>query len=286
MSVKAWIMAAALGLAALPPDAHADLREAVNWAREVGCGRAVRVALRDNAPLRRAADEMASGRSLHEALTAAGYLAAESSAVHLSGALSDGQVSGVLSSRECAALTNPSAVDMGVVRRGRDVWIVLAGPVSLPSVRDGDRVRLQILDLVNQARRSGQRCGGKSFPPAAPLVENPLLNDAAYAHSREMAGYDEFDHRGHDGSSPSARVMRAGYGSFSIVGENIAAGPMTPAEVTQGWLGSPAHCENIMDPRFSEMGVAFAVNPASSELIYWTQDFAAPGRAHLAAGAP
>jgi uncharacterized protein YkwD len=49
-------------------------------------------------------------------------------------------------------------------------------------------------------------------------------------------------------------------------------------EVTQGWLSSPAHCENIMDPRFSEIGIAFAVNMASAEAIYWTQDFAAPLR--------
>jgi uncharacterized protein YkwD len=51
---------------------------------------------------------------------------------------------------------------------------------------------------------------------------------------------------------------------------------MTPAEVTQGWLDSPAHCENIMDTRFSEIGIGFAVNLSSSELVYWTQVFAAP----------
>jgi len=51
---------------------------------------------------------------------------------------------------------------------------------------------------------------------------------------------------------------------------------MTAAEVTQGWLRSPAHCENIMDPRFAEIGIAFAVNMATAEAVYWTQDFAAP----------
>jgi len=32
-----------------------------------------------------------------------------------------------------------------------------------------------------------------------------------------------------------------------------------------------------MDARFSEIGIAFAVNPSSSELVYWTQVFAKPG---------
>jgi uncharacterized protein YkwD len=31
-----------------------------------------------------------------------------------------------------------------------------------------------------------------------------------------------------------------------------------------------------MDARFTEIGIAFAVNPASSEMVYWTQNFAAP----------
>jgi uncharacterized protein YkwD len=39
-----------------------------------------------------------------------------------------------------------------------------------------------------------------------------------------------------------------------------------------------------MDPRFSEIGIAFAVNTATSELVYWTQDFAAPRRVHPAGG--
>jgi uncharacterized protein YkwD len=29
-----------------------------------------------------------------------------------------------------------------------------------------------------------------------------------------------------------------------------------------------------MDPRFTEIGIAFAVNPATAEAVYWTQDFA------------
>jgi uncharacterized protein YkwD len=113
-----------------------------------------------------------------------------------------------------------------------------------------------------------------------------VLTDAALFHSQEMAAHNEFDHSGHDGSSPAVRVSRAGYGNYVIVGENIAAGAMTPAEVTQGWLDSPPHCENIMDPRFSEIGIGFAVNTASPQLIYWTQDFAAPRRVHAVATSP
>ena len=43
----------------------------------------------------------------------------------------------------------------------------------------------------------------------------------------------------------------------------------------RGWLDSPGHCENIMDPRFAEMGVAYArgraPEPASGVGLYWVQ---------------
>jgi uncharacterized protein YkwD len=102
------------------------------------------------------------------------------------------------------------------------------------------------------------------------------LADAALAHSREMAKNNLLDHRGRDGSTPALRVERAGYGAHRIVGENIAAGAMTAAEVTEGWLDSPAHCENIMDGRFTQIGIAYAASPSTDAGMYWTQDFAAP----------
>jgi len=282
MPVKAYILVLAVLLSALPRAARADLHDAVNWARAQGCARSIRIPLRDSAKLRLAAQRLATGMSLHAALSSAGYLAAQSSAVHLSGAVSDAQVSSILAANDCAALTDPNLAEMGAQRRGRELWIVLAAPVALPSTRDAALIRRQILELVNGSRESGRRCGSKMYPAVPPLALNTELTDAALAHSQEMAVYDEFEHKGHDGSSPATRVARAGYGSYLIVGENIAAGAMTPAEVTQGWLDSPPHCENIMDSRFSEIGIGFAVNTASPQLIYWTQDFAAPNRVHIA----
>jgi uncharacterized protein YkwD len=284
MPVKAHVLALALLLSGLAPAARADLNEAVNWAREQGCARPIRAPLRDSPKLRLAAQELAAGASLHAALASAGYLAARSSAVHLSGAVSDAQAARTLSASDCAALTDPNLSEMGAQRRGRDLWIVLAAPVALPSSRDAELIRRQILGLVNRSRESGRRCGNKTYPAVAPLTLSAVLTDAALAHSQEMAVHDEFDHSGRDGSSPASRVARAGYGNYLIVGENIAAGAMTPEEVTQGWLDSPAHCENIMDPRFSQIGIAFAVNTASPLLVYWTQDFAAPRRLHAAGG--
>jgi uncharacterized protein YkwD len=92
-----------------------------------------------------------------------------------------------------------------------------------------------------------------------------------------MGAADYFDHVSPDGRSPTDRMRSAGWvGKMS--GENIYGGqkggaPMTAAEVVEGWMESPGHCSNIMDPRFKTLGVGFAAAPHSRLGNYWTQDF-------------
>jgi uncharacterized protein YkwD len=51
---------------------------------------------------------------------------------------------------------------------------------------------------------------------------------------------------------------------------------MTPDEMVAGWLASPEHCANLMDPAYREMGVAFAVNPHDKLGVYWAMEFGTP----------
>jgi uncharacterized protein YkwD len=90
-----------------------------------------------------------------------------------------------------------------------------------------------------------------------------------------MAARSYIGHQGSDRSTPAGRATRAGYTWVSIA-ENVAAGQTTAEEVVNTWLASPGHCANLMNPRYSEMGIAYAVNSASEKGIYWAQVFAAP----------
>lgn len=250
---------------------------ALNFARLQGCGdHAGLVPLRDELHLRDAARRLASGTSLHAALAASGYLARQSFELKVSGVQSDAQLRQVLVKNFCQTLTDSSVRDFGVERRGDNLWITLATPLVLPAVRDAVAIETQVLQLVNVARASGRHCGSRRFAPAPVLSYSAALTRAAQTHSEDMAAHGEFEHRGHDGSSPALRVTRSGFGAYRIVGENIAAGATSAADVTQGWLNSVPHCENIMDPRFAQMGVAFRINTARDAVIYWTQDFATP----------
>ena len=133
----------------------------------------------------------------------------------------------------------------------------------------------RILDLVNQARATPRACGKVRLDAAQPVRWNSALADASRQHSQDMARYNYFSHHGRDGSEPAGRIERAGY-RYSSMGENIAAGQRSPEEVVAGWIKSPGHCANLMNPVFTEMGAAVAVNAGSKLGTFWTQDFARP----------
>ena len=137
------------------------------------------------------------------------------------------------------------------------------------------------LELVNQVRARGTHCGDELFGPAPALTLSGTLDDVALGHANDMAQKNYFEHVDPAGHSPADRVRATGY-QEKLVGENIAYGPKTVDEVVQGWLDSPGHCENIMDPRFAEMGLALAPGRVKHGL-YWVQLFAEPRAQKLAA---
>lgn len=139
----------------------------------------------------------------------------------------------------------------------------------------GQAAGQRILDLVNEARATPRNCGKNRLNAAQPVRWNSALADASRQHSEEMARYNYFSHRGRDGSNPGDRVKRAGY-RYRSMGENIAAGQRSPEDAVAGWIRSPDHCANLMNPEFTEMGAALAVNAGSVLGLFWTQEFARP----------
>jgi uncharacterized protein YkwD len=140
---------------------------------------------------------------------------------------------------------------------------------------DWEQYESEVLRLGNEQRGKGADCGGSAFGPAAPLSHNGLLRCAARVQSRDMATRSFFDHQNPDGDGPAERAGKAGY-SYSTLGENIAAGYPTPEAVVAGWMGSPGHCRNLMNPNFTEIGVGYYAGGSGGYGAYWTQVFGAP----------
>src|SRR5215831_16463265 len=260
----------ALLAAFVPFVASAAVIDAVNGLRRHGCpaheGRVP--PLTANARLDEVARHLARGEELREAEHRAGYHAASSFSVHVAGVPPGGDVARTLGQRFCEQLMNPAFRELGSWRRGSEVWLALAEPFTVPAAGAGTLISHRVLELANEARAHARRCGSTPFAAAPPLALSSVLERAALEYAREMARYGYMDHTGRDGSSPAQRITRSGY-RWREVGENLARGMSKPEEVVAGWLRSPAHCANLMDPAFREMGVAYALNPRDEAGVYW-----------------
>lgn len=113
----------------------------------------------------------------------------------------------------------------------------------------------KMLQLVNNARARGCRCGGRYYKPVPPLTWNNKLERAAQKHSRYMRRRNMLSHAGQGRSDAGKRISAEGYDWISY-GENVAAGYGSDEATIKGWLKSKGHCKNIMSPKFKEMGMA------------------------------
>ncbi|MFJ9552052.1 CAP domain-containing protein [Streptomyces erythrochromogenes] len=91
------------------------------------------------------------------------------------------------------------------------------------------------------------------------------LTKAAQLHSRDMAAMNSLTHFGSDGSTLGQRLSRSGFKRRSV-GENVALNQTSPREVIEAWSSSPGHLENMINPRFAQVGFGFDDG-------YWTAVF-------------
>lgn len=215
-----------------------------------------------------------SRKDLQAALQESGYLAAQARDISVSGPTTARQTMEVLQQHYCQTLLGSRFSDIGAARDGAAWRIVFARPLLSSDLADWHESGKEILRLTNAARAEPRTCGEQSFGKAPALRWRAELASAALAHSQDMAKRNYFAHRGKGGTQVGERTTRQGY-RWQRVGENIATGQGSAESVMSAWLSSPQHCANLMQPGFTEMGAAYAINPDSDTTIYRTQVFGA-----------
>jgi uncharacterized protein YkwD len=272
---RAWRLLVLIGGLAASFGAQADPISALQLLREGGCGGILPPArpLRHIVSLDRAAEQWANGRSLASAAQLSGYQAESTAGLHIRGP--ETATIQLLKKSDCRTVTNPTFRDVGSYQRGAESWLMLGSVYVAPASAQAPQQASRALQLVNEIRARGARCGDRSFAPAPPVKLSQTLGGVAFGHADDMARHNYFEHEDLTGRSPADRVRAVGY-QEKLVGENIAYGPKSAEEVVQGWLDSPGHCENIMDPRFAEMGIAYAAGQAARRGLFWVQLLVAP----------
>lgn len=128
----------------------------------------------------------------------------------------------------------------------------------------------QLLTLANEARAAGGCCdAGVCFESSAALESSESLGRAARLHARDMAERQYFAHDTPEGLTPFDRMRREGFEGCAM-GENLAQGQTSAEEVVAGWLKSPDHCENLLDPGFGRVGLGYADSTGAFS-PFWVQ---------------
>ncbi|TET98434.1 MAG: CAP domain-containing protein [Anaerolineales bacterium] len=123
-----------------------------------------------------------------------------------------------------------------------------------------------LIQLINQERQSRD---------IGTLSQQSQLTAAARVHSEDMACNDFVDHRGSDGLWPWDRARDQGY-TYSAIAENIFAGSSSAQSIFNGWMNSPGHRDNMLNPTYTEIGVGYQYWTDSTYKAYTTAVFAKP----------
>ncbi len=151
------------------------------------------------------------------------------------------------------------SISMLTVRPESTERVTLSFRVAAPRV-DAD-AETQMLTLVNKARAENG---------LEPVTVDPAIRDVARGYSTEMFQQGYFAHVDQAGATPFDR-MRAGGVSFRAAGENLALAP-TVQIAHDGLMNSPGHRANILNPRYSRVGIGVADGGMHGKMF--TQNFA------------
>jgi uncharacterized protein YkwD len=133
-----------------------------------------------------------------------------------------------------------------------------------------DEIERLILTLTNEERRKH----GLNA-----LQHDPMLQNAARAHSIDMLERNFFDHVSPDGRTPHDRIAIIHRQLIGMTGENLWQGQghdVSDAQklaelAVEGWMNSPGHRENILRQEYTHLGVGGTVKGNTVKL---TQNFA------------
>ncbi len=117
---------------------------------------------------------------------------------------------------------------------------------------------MEVLRLVNKERA---KVG------ASPLTFAKDLAASAYVRAVELP--TKFSHTRPNGTKCFTAMPTRGH----ILGENLAGGQTSPKQVVQAWMDSKTHRENILNPKYKELGVVYYYRADSKYKHYWVQHF-------------
>jgi uncharacterized protein YkwD len=139
---------------------------------------------------------------------------------------------------------------------GGDTSPVSGGPVTTPQDANFGR-------MLNEYRLTSG---------VGTLTFDPLLEQAAEAHSQDMLKRDYFAHESPEGDGVHERILATGYKPTAWA-ETLGIGHQSDASILQGWKDSPPHDAALKGKSLEEFGLAVAGTGSKTR---WTLVMATP----------
>lgn len=136
--------------------------------------------------------------------------------------------------------------------------MIYVGDKIIISENEQQAVEEQVTSLVNKERAKAG---------LAPLTIDWELARVAKYKSQDMHDKKYFSHTSPTYGSPFDMMKNFGI-SYKSAGENIAQGQRSATQVMDAWMNSSGHRANIMDAKFTHIGVGYV-----EDGNYWTQMF-------------
>lgn len=139
---------------------------------------------------------------------------------------------------------------------GGYVWGVITEPKTIPVETLVKTVHNAQIDTIEDYQYQTNLERQKAGLPGLTLSDK--LTKSAQAKADEMVAMNYFEHyRPSDGKPPWDYMEEAGY-NYRYAGENLAKGYLTAFGATTAWVNSKLHKENLLEPRYKEVGFGFA----------------------------
>ena len=151
----------------------------------------------------------------------------------------------------------------GISLNGADVYVNEDTAAKFPDLDETTKEKYvkRVFELVNKERvKAGVQ----------PLILNEKLCDMARFKLNEMDELGYFDHKSPVYGSPSEMAKAFGITDKGC-GENLA-GSSTPESVMDAWMSSEGHRANILNPKYTQIGIACHINSDTNSL-WWVQEF-------------
>jgi uncharacterized protein YkwD len=143
----------------------------------------------------------------------------------------------------------------------------LAVPATASASFNPTTYRTNLLHYINQYRAMHGRHA---------LVVNAHLQQAAQAHSTNMATHHLFSHYSYSGVNWAQRIRWYGFRG-RVIGENLAVGQIWAATTLRMWANSAPHRYNLLYAPYRYIGIGVVRGTWNGRWAFWvTADFGTP----------